>query len=454
MRSLAKLQLLLLGVSSVLGGCSGGGSGGSGTPVSCTLALQKQAVADLMREWYLFNDEPDQQQKYVSLDLAQFATPQDLLTALLYQPNRFDRNFSFLSTPAEDQQFFGEGQFIGFGFGSKFADAPMNADLRLTQIFLGSPAAAAGLERGQRLLAIDGRSIAAITQAEGLSAALGPSQVGVSRTFGLRRIDGTEFDVEIAKDIVTIDPVPAATVLTAGPAITGYLDFRTFVSTADDKLEQAFSVFEAAGVTALVVDLRYNGGGLVLTAQRLADLIAGFIADGQAQSQTLYNSSKRGLDTTTFFQQRPESLPLLQQVVFITTGSSASASELVINALGPHTVVRLVGTTTFGKPVGQNALSYCGGERLLRAVTFETVNSLGEGQYFEGLAVDCPAPDDLERSLGDPLEASLASALSLIESGSCPTVTGGQKPAAGLALLLDPPLGAAATLAQRYAGTF
>jgi len=143
--SLAKLPLMLLGVTVVLVGC--GESGGSGTLVSCTLASQKQAVADLMQEWYLFNDEPEQQQKYVSLDLPQFATPQDLLTALLYQPDRFDRNFSFLTTPAEDQQFFGEGQFIGFGFGSKFADAPMNADLRLTQIFLGSPAAAAGLER-------------------------------------------------------------------------------------------------------------------------------------------------------------------------------------------------------------------------------------------------------------------------------------------------------------------
>jgi len=213
-------------------------------------------------------------------------------------------------------------------------------------------------------------------------------------------------------------------------------------------------VFEAAGVTALVVDLRYNGGGLVLTAQRLADLIAGFIAAGQVQSQTLYNSGKSSLDTTTLFQQRPESLPLLQQVVFITTGSSASASELVVNALGPHTVVRLVGTTTFGKPVGQNALSYCGGDRLLRAVTFETVNSLGEGQYYDGLAVDCPAPDDLERPLGDPLEASLASALSLIESGNCSTATGSPKPAAALAQLLDPPLGPAATVAQRYAGVF
>jgi carboxyl-terminal processing protease len=450
---LAKLAVLLLGICVVLAGC-GGGSSGKSAPAPCTVGLQKGAVADLMREWYLFNDEPEQQQKYASLDLSQFATPDDVLTALLYRPDRFDRNFSFLTTLAEDQQFFGEGRFIGFGFGSKFADAPVNTDLRLTQVFAGSPAAAAGLERGQRILAIDGRTITEIAQAEGVTAALGPIEAGVRRTFSMRRSNGTEFDVGIVKDLVTIDPVPSASTMTAGAATVGYLDFRTFVSTADDKLDQAFANFVAAGATALVVDLRYNGGGLVVTARRLADLIAGFVAKGEVQSRTIFNSSKSSLDTTTLFQERLDSLSLLQQVVFITTGSSASASELVINALKPHTVVRLVGTTTFGKPVGQNALSYCGGDRLLRAVSFETVNSLGEGQYFDGLPVDCPAADELERRVGDPLEASLATALGLIDSGSCPSVAGSPKPAAGFAELLDVPLGPAATYAQRYAGTF
>jgi C-terminal peptidase prc len=449
---LTKLRVLLIGMCAVLGAC-GGGSSDESAVFGCSVASQKNAVADLMREWYLFNGAPEQQQKYASLDLGQYATAEDLLAALLYRPDRFDRNFSFLTTLAADQQFFGEGQFVGFGFGSKFADAPTNADLRLTQVFAGSPAAAAGLERGQRMVAIDGRTIAEISQAEGVGAAFGPSEIGVRRTFVMRRTDGVEFEVAVTKNLVTIDPVPMATILTAGSVNVGYLDFRTFVSTADAKLDQAFASFEAAGVTALVVDLRYNGGGLVVTAQRLADLIAGFIAQGQVQSRTLYNSAKTALDTVTPFQRRASSLTLLQQIVFITTGSSASASELVINALEPHSVVRLVGSTTFGKPVGQNALSYCG-DRLLRAVTFETVNSLGEGQYYDGLPVDCPVVDELERPLGDPLEASLAAALGLVETGSCPAVAASAKPSAGFAQLVDLTAGPAATTAQRYAGTF
>jgi hypothetical protein len=419
----------------------------------CTIGHQKQAVADLMQEWYLFNDEIEQQQKYATLDLSQFATPEALLAFLLYRPNRFDRNFSFITMPEVDQRFFGSGQFVGFGFGSKFADSPMNTDLRLTQIIGGSPAESAGLVRGQQILTVNGRTIAEIVQAEGLSDALGPDDIGVMRNLRVRRPDGSEFDADIAKAFVTLDPVPQARTFTAGTTSVGYLDFRTFVSTADAKLRQAFAQFQAANVTALVVDLRYNGGGLVSTAQLLTDLIAGFIADGQVQAHKLYNTAKSALNRTTVFQTQANSLTLLSNVVFITTGSSASASELMINALEPHSVVSLVGAPTFGKPVGQDAFGYCGGRYLLRAVTFETVNSLGAGQFYGGLPVDCPVTDQLDRDIGDPLEDSLASALGRVETGSCPVTAVTSKPA-GYAELTAMPLGPSASPGQRYAGLF
>ncbi len=269
----------------------------------------------------------------------------------------------------------------------------------------------------------------------------------------MRRPDSSEFDVDVTKALVTLDPVPLATTFVAGTTAVGYLDFRTFVSTADAKLREAFAEFQAANITALVVDLRYNGGGLVTTAQLLMDLIGGFIADGQVQAQTLHNSTKSGFNRTTVFQTQPESLTLINNVVFITTGSSASASELVINSLEPHSVVRLVGAPTFGKPVGQAALSYCTGQYLLRPVTFETVNSLDEGQFYDGLPVDCAETDELERDIGDPLEASLASALGLVENGRCPVSPVPSKPLS-YTKLTDPPLGPSAGLGQRYAGVY
>jgi len=453
-RGLERIAILITAAAFTLVGCSGGSGDqkGRAAPFTCSVAQQKASVLDLMQEWYLFNDEPEQQQKYVGLNIDQFATPEALLESLLYRSERFDRNFSFLTTAAQDQQFFGEGQFVGYGFGSKFVDAPLNTDLRLVQVIAGSPAEASGFARGQRLLTINGRSIAEIVQAEGLGAALGPDQVGVVRTFGLQRPDGSEFSIDATTALVTIDPLPGVATLSAGATLVGYLDFRTFVATADNALEQAFATFEDAGVTALIVDLRYNGGGLVSTAHRLGDLIGGFIADNQVQTQTVYNSAKSALNTTTPFRLRSNSLSLLQQVVFITTSSSASASELVINGLEPHVLVRVVGEPTFGKPVGQGALSYCAGERLLRGVTFEIVNSLGQGQYYDGLLVDCPAADELERTLGDPLETSLATALTLIETGGCPVAAAPLSLVAKSVTLADLPREVGDTSASRYAG--
>lgn len=438
-------------------GCGGGG--GEGRRVSdvvdgatCAASEQLNSVLEIMQQWYFFNDEPAQQQKYANLDVEGFASTADLLNFLRYQPGEFDRGFSFITTTESDQQFFGEGQFVGFGFGSKFVDSPFNADLRLTRVFANSPAAAAGFERGQRVLSINGRTIAEINAAEGLTAALGPATEGTARTFRIRALDDSEFEVTISKALLTLDPLPTTTVFDLTNAKVGYLDFRTFISTADPALDDAFAIFEAQGVNALVVDLRYNGGGLVSTAERLADLIAGFFADGEVLSETRFNSANSAANSVELIQQRSQSLTLLQQVVFITTASSASASELIINSLRPHTVVTLVGTTTFGKPVGQSAFGYCDGELLLRPVTFETVNSLGEGQYFNGIGVDCPAADELEFALGDPAEASLDTALQFIETGSCGQVSIQSKLQSPLEPYADIPPDAASSSAERYAG--
>ncbi|HEY5624538.1 MAG TPA: S41 family peptidase [Gammaproteobacteria bacterium] len=435
-------------------GCSGGGDGTLTDTQNavCSNAEQLEAVRAIMEEWYFFNDEPAQQAKYASLDIGNFATAAELLTFLRFRPERFDRGFSFLTTTEVDEQFFGEGQFVGFGFGSKFVDPPFNADLRLTRVFSGSPAAAAGFERGQRIVSINGRTIAEINAAEGVSAALGPSTEGTARIFRIRRLDDTEFEVEIAKALITLDPLPTTAIFDRPGAKIGYLDFRTFISTADAALDAAFAEFEDQSVNALVVDLRYNGGGLVSTAERLADLVVGRLAESQVFSETRYNSAKSAANSVERFQRRIQSLSLLQQVVFITTASSASASELVINSLRPYTVVALVGTATFGKPVGQAAFGFCDDELLLRPVTFETVNALGEGQYFGGIGVDCGAADDLEYALGDPAEDSLQTALQYVETGACGSVSFQSKPGVPIVELADIPAHGSASPAQRYAG--
>jgi hypothetical protein len=104
-------------------------------------------------------------------------------------------------------------------------------------------------------------------------------------------------------------------------------------------------------------------------------------------------------------------------VVVITTRASASASELVINALKPFITVVVVGERTYGKPVGQYGISFC--DKTLAPVAFTLRNANGEGDFFDGIAPMCSAADDLDHQIGDVSESSLREALTVIASGEC-----------------------------------
>jgi carboxyl-terminal processing protease len=107
----------------------------------------------------------------------------------------------------------------------------------------------------------------------------------------------------------------------------------------------------------------------------------------------------------------------LRRVCFITSDSTASASEFVINALRPYLQATTVGSATFGKPVGEDGFNIC--SDVLYPITFKITNEAGYGDYFDGLPADCAASDDLTHALGDPAEASLDTALTHIATGSC-----------------------------------
>ena len=418
-------------VAGLVLGCGGGGGGSTvvDTNDPCSDSNQAKTVLERMQDFYFWNDESEQQAKYQSIDIDSFSNAEDLLDFLRYRPDEFDRGFTFLTTIESDTQFFGEGIFVGFGF--SFELLPGN-ELRIRQVFAGSPAAAAGFERGFRILEIDGRSIAEIEAGEGLDEAFGPSTPGITLSFLIEDLNSIQFPTTATKAEVTIDPVPQFRVISAGTKNIGYIEFRTFISTSNSTLLQAFAEFTAQGVTDVIVDLRYNGGGLVSVAEFFTSLLAGpSIANDNNNilSMTLFNQSNSFRDETSRFSSESNSIDL-NSIVFITTGASASASELVINSLEPYVNVALIGDMTFGKPVGQIASDFC--EQRLRAVAFETVNAIGEGQYFDGLPVDCSAEDDLDLAIGDPTESSLSTAITYVSTGACPIVQSAASKAAGL----------------------
>ncbi len=404
------ILLLTAGLTACGGG--GGGAGPAAGSSECSVTGQKQFVLDAMRAWYLWNDLLP-----ASVDQGAFASPEELLAFLTtFSPDDgngspVDR-FSFINSAAADAAFFGEGRFEGFGFSSRFVASD---DLRLTRVFTDSPANAAGLARGQRILELNGRTIAQIEAAEGVGAVLATTPLD----FKMRRPDGSEFTVTIAQDIVTIDPVPQFRIIPVqGTPGVGYMELATFISTANGEFDSVFGQFAAAGVTDVIVDLRYNGGGLVSTAELLADYLGGAVAQNLVFSETQFNADRAAENNRTeFFELRGNSLNLSRLVVVATSGT-ASASELVTNGMEPHVETVIVGADTFGKPVGQVGLEFC--EKILRPTSFQTVNADGFGDYFDGLPADCAAADDLNIAVGADNDPNVEAALTYLSSGACP----------------------------------
>lgn len=436
----------------------GGGGGGISNSSACSVANQKQFVLDAAREWYLFQDLLP-----TSVNLADYATAQELLDALTAtaRAQGKDRFFSFLTTPEADTSFFLEGQFIGFGFRTSVE----NNRLLVPDVFEASPAADGGLTRGVEITAVDSGSgfvpIATILATDpNLEQAFGPADQGVQRGLRFLQLNGQQVEVTLTKRIVTILPVPttggtAILSLPSNPSVqVGYIHLRTFISTAETPLRNAYAQFRAQGIVNIIVDFRSNGGGLVSIADFIGDLNGRNRAASDVYSIMRFNAAKSSNDLVRRFMAQPQSVAPVK-IAFITTGGTASASELVINSMKPWAEVAIVGADTFGKPVGQSAFDMSGCDLRLRLIAFKVTNANNESDYFDGLASTlafaCAATDDYTRTPGDALEDSTAEALNWLGTGACGQVmsTGGP----GLQLTLPrarTPVQKAPTPAQAY----
>jgi C-terminal processing protease CtpA/Prc len=370
----------------------------------CTIPGQNLYVRNTLQDMYLWYRElPDP-------NTALYTSPEAYLEAVRYR--QLDTSFSYITTQASSDAFFSDSQFIGFGIGLKFE----GDQLRLTEVYPESPASEAGLRRGYRIEAINGVSVADLVARGEIGGAFGPSEIGYSILLKFRDLAGAEGEVGMTKRLVTIPTVSGTRVIDVDGRRVGYLVFRNFVRPSVDALTAAFDELRAQGATELVLDLRYNGGGLVSVAQQLGGQIGGAATAGQTFVRFVHNDKNSFRDLSLLFPSLTASLNL-DRLVVIATRSSASASELVINSLRPFMPVTVVGDTTFGKPVGQYGFPFCG--KILYPVAFTGKNARSDPDYFGGIPADCRAPDDLDHEMGDAAEASLAEGLHFVATGSC-----------------------------------
>jgi len=361
--------------------------------------------------------------------------------------------FSFLQT-TEDFEARSSGAPT-FGYGAQFTvlSNQLPRDWRVSFTQDGSPAEAGGLTRGARILTIDGTDFLNANsdpEVDALVAGLFPGAVGESHVFGLRYPDGTESEVTIESTSLAIEPVNLVDVIEQGNRNVGYLHFNSFgPRTGEAQLIDAFQTFSDAQIDDLVLDLRYNGGGLLFLAAQLGYMIAGTQSSNQIFYSQEFNSRDPGrnpisgervspisfqTETLGFTDDVAPGRPLptvnLNRVFVLTTGRSCSASEAIINGLiGIGVEAIQIGTRTCGKATGQFPTDNCGITFI--PLHFRGVNANGFGDYDGGFApgqmtgsagpviTGCEVNDDLTNALGDPNEAQLASALDFAETGTC-----------------------------------
>ena len=461
---------LMISLVAALASCGGGGGSSGSNPVAvtpaptpgtsptptpttaaagCSLSERKTWALGQLQEWYLFPELLD-----TTVSPGSFSTVNAYIDALV-APARAqsrDRFFTHLASIAEENAFFNSGSSAGFGI-------RLNYDTTARRVFVieafeGAPALAAGIDRGTEIVAVgtsanDLQTVSALLQSGGTQAvvnALGPTTAGTTRT--LRVItNGVTQDLAVTKAAFSLTPVSSrygVKVLDNGGTKVGYINLRTFIDTADPALRDAFASFKSQGISQVIVDLRYNGGGLVSIAELFGDLM-GANKVGQVFSFTTFRASKSNNNDTDNFGAQSQAISATK-IAFIGTTGTASASELLINSFTPylHTNSALIGTNTFGKPVGQIALDKAACDDRLRPVAFRTENALRQGDYYTGLAsrveASCSAGDDFTKPLGDPAEASVKVALDFLAGRSCSAIaSGGQSPqAAGNRNLVQP----------------
>ncbi len=461
-------------LAATLAGCGGGGGGSStaagSTPTSTsyapstslanlcasprqntadrqgTVSDEKSYLRSFVDETYLwYQDVP------AGLIAANYSTPQtyfDVLktTKTTLSGNLVDQFHWSQTTASWDAASSGFSEDYGIRWAAQASTPPRN--WIVAEVVPVSPAGLAGIRRGDKITSVDGVDFVNDNTAAGvakLNAGLLPADT-TPHLLGFNNGPA----LSLAASNYSIDTVQKVQTFATSNGVVGYFTFDTHIAKSENELINAINQLKAANVTDLVIDLRYNGGGLLYIASELAYMVAGPAStSGKTFERLTYNDKLTASNSTYPFYSAGttnQALPHLDlhHVTLLVTRGTASASESIINSLrGVDVTVDLVGATTRGKPYGFVPQGNCGYTYF--AIQFKGVNNKGYGDYADGFSPTCVAADDFTHPRGDSNETMLKSALSYRLTGTCPlnasaqTLFGGGAGMEPLYTLVRPP---------------
>lgn len=383
-----------------------------------------QWIYDEMSFFYFWNDDLPASKPSGEED------PESYFENLLNPTDKF----SYISDDAEALKEEITGTIIAMGFSPAFGIFTNSDNLFaiVEYVYPDSPAENAGLKRGDIILEINGQTLSESNFQDLLSV------TGFSVTLGdvtNRGIVRTNEILDISTGIIELDPVIHYEVKNIDNKKTGYLVFVDFIAGENDKwlnsLGNALGDMKSQGISRLILDLRYNPGGEVRVANYLASAIAPAAVVNSKEILVSYEyndnlkqyfSDRQGADSPNIisrFEQNENNLNL-NEVVILTSGTTASASELVINGLKPYMDVTVIGENTFGKFYGSYVL-YDQNEPpkhnwAIAPVVLKYANANGVTDFVNGIAPNIFLEDDLLQAnrFGDENDPMLATAISYI----------------------------------------
>ncbi|WP_034258759.1 S41 family peptidase [Aequorivita capsosiphonis] len=367
--------------------------------------------------------------------LNSYDSPESLFDYLKSPQDRFSNLYSDF-TVIEDA-LSGISLSNGMEFGLVYyPDGSNNVFGYVRYVLPNTDAETQGITRGDLFTSIDGQQLTA----NNFNDLLAPN----SYSIGLATFDGNSFtqtgeEVLLNKTQYNENPVYKAQTLDVNGEKIGYLVYNSFIKNYDTQLNNAFAQFKAEGVTNLVLDLRYNGGGAVETATDLASMITGQF-NGQIFYKEFWNedrqaaNAKDGLFDSSISNGSSINSLNLSNVYILTTKRTASASELVINGLNPYINTVQVGDTTTGKfqasfllydapaPDFSRANAVSTHKYAMLPLVFKTSNVAGNTDFVDGLFPQIQLKENYFNlgQLGEENEPLLAAALSEIAGRPMP----------------------------------
>ena len=374
--------------------------------------------------------------------LEAYQTPDQLFFSLLYKYREVDRFSAIVSDfRVLENTLQGVTKSNGIEYGLVYENgSDLNVFGYVRYILPGSDAEAKGVQRGDIFYAVDG--IQLTDENAGSLLRWGADTYTLSfADFNGGDIEPNGEEVSLTKSEYAEDPVYKVSVHTVGAKKVGYFMYNGFYSNYDNELNAAIGQLAAEGIDELVLDLRYNSGGSVRTATYLGSMITGdhtgeVFAQQQWNSklQSYYEANNPEALLNKFSDELSNGQAInklhLERVFILTTISTASASEMVINGLKSYIDVIQIGETTIGKNVGSVTLydspnfgreNRNGSHRYaMQPIVLRIANADGEGEYTTGIAPTVELDEDYGNMgvLGDPDEPYFAAALDIIDGRS------------------------------------